>query len=579
MKLSHKSLLLRAYLVYLVFLAAAALIGSRLFMLQIRHHHEYLARAASQQQHTSIIEPERGQILLVDKNGSTQPIATNKNFPFLYIVPKEIREPEKVALALAELLNIPRDVIFTRASKEGDPYELIARRLSDQTVKAIKSLKLEGTYIDVERLRFYPLNGIAADTVGFVKKTDDGNLKGEYGVEAAYDKFLRGRPGVELNIRDASGNTFLQFQNSLPEPGASLIMTIDPNVQFRAEELLTESAKKWDARSGTLIAVNAKNGAILALANWPTFDPNYFSKEKDLRVFMNEAVSSRFEPGSVFKPITMAAALEEKAITPDTLYNDTGEVVIGNYVIRNSDLKAHGRVNMTKVLQESYNTGAVFAANAIGYEKFREYLTHVFLLEDPTGIDLPGEIRGDLSGLWPPNGRPINFATASFGQGIAVTPIKLIEVFAAFANGGIRIRPHIISSIKYPDGRIESVNDSKSVKAKFLSEATIRDLTKMMIAVIEGGTGRRARIRGYTVAGKTGTAQIPSPSGGYSDEVIHTFVAFTPYTDPPFVILAKLERPRGVRFAEGSVVPVVRDLLEFMLQYYSIIPDRPEEVE
>jgi cell division protein FtsI/penicillin-binding protein 2 len=233
---------------------------------------------------------------------------------------------------------------------------------------------------------------------------------------------------------------------------------------------------------------------------------------------------------------------------------------------------------MTKILQESYNTGAVFAEHAVGNDAFREFLSDILLLDKKTGIDLPAEVSGDLSGLWPPNARPINFATAAFGQGIALTPIKLAEAFGAFANGGTLIQPQIVSSIRYPDGRLEA-RRPRIEKERIVSADTIADLTGMLTQVIEGGTGRRAKIKGYTIAGKTGTAQIPDPNGGYTDETIHTFAVYTPYTDPPFVVLMKLDRPIGVKYAEGSVVPATRELLNFVLQYYAIPPDRPEELQ
>lgn len=579
MKLNHNSFRIRAYIVYLVFLGAAAVIGARLFMLQVKDHAEYLVKAESQQQYVEAIEPERGEIFLTDKDGALQPIAVNKRFPYVYLVPKEIEDPAVVAAVLSEILGISKETIEKRAAKPGDPYELVAKRISDEAAEKIASLDLKGVYLDTERFRFYPLETLGADVIGFARRDDSGRLKGEYGLEAAYDDVLRGRPGILNGIRDASGNVFLQFQTSLPEAGASLILTIDPNIQFRAEEILRETAEKWTARSGTAIVMDASSGRILALADWPTFDPNAFSKEKDLRAFMNDAVSARFEPGSVFKPITMAIALDKGAVTPETTYRDTGELKIGGYTIRNSDLKAHGTVTMTKVLQESYNTGAVFAANAVGNAVFRSFLSDTLHLEEKTGIDLPAEVRGDLAGLWPPYGRPINFATASFGQGIAITPIKLAEIFGAFANGGTLIQPRVVSSIRYADGRIESFAP-KVVQEHIISPEAAADLTAMLIEVIEGGTGRRAKIKGYTIAGKTGTAQIPNPQGGgYSDETIHTVAVYTPRTDPPIVVLMKLDRPIGVRYAEGSVVPASRELLDFVLQYYALPPDRPEELQ
>ncbi len=578
MRLNNFSFRIRAYIIYIVFLGASLIIGIRLFILQLRYHEEYLAKAESQHQSVKTVEPERGEIFLQDKNGTLQPIAVNKYFPYLYVVPKEIDDPELVVDSLSEILNIPEDIIKSRVNKPNDPYELIAKRISTEAVKKITALNLKGIYIGEERLRFYPFGKLAADVIGFTKLDDNGYLKGEYGIEAKYDEILRGRPGIINTLRDPAGNVFLQFQSSLPEPGASLILTLDPNVQFKVEEILEETIIKWDAVGGNAIVLEANSGKILALADYPTFDPNEFSKEKNLLAFKNDAVSSRFEPGSVFKAITMAIALAKSAITPQTTYYDHGELKIGGYTIRNSDLKAHGTVTMTKVLQESYNTGAVFAKDKVGNEAFRDFLANILLLEEKTGIDLPAEIRGDLSGLWPPYARPINFATAAFGQGIALTSIKIAQIFAAFANGGNLIQPRIVSSIKFPDGRIES-SKIKIIKENIIPEDILSDLTAMLTAVIDEGTGRRAKIKGYTIAGKTGTAQIPNPKAGYSEDTIHTFAVYTPYTNPPFVVFVRVDRPKGVRYAEGSVVPAAREILEFILRYYAIPPDKPEELQ
>jgi cell division protein FtsI/penicillin-binding protein 2 len=551
----------------------------RLFILQVKNHQEYLAKAQSQQRYIETIQPERGEIFLVDKDGKLHPIATNRHSPYVYIVPKEIVNPVEVSKTLADILNISEENILKKAQKAGDPYEMILRNISDEAAKKISSIGLKGVYIDSEKSRFYPFGEIASDVIGFVRKSDDNSLKGEYGIEALYDNLLKGKPGIFTGIRDARGNRFFGFQNSLPQKGSDIILTIDPNIQFRAQELLKETAKKWSAQGGNVIVMNAKSGEILALANFPSFDPNNFSKEKNIKIFINETISLRFEPGSVFKPITMAIALDKGVINPDTLYNDVGEIKIGGYTIRNSDLRAHGNVTMTKVLEQSYNTGAVFAATKLGNDVFRDFLSNTLHIDDKTGIDLPAEIKGDLSGLWPPNARPINFATAAFGQGIAITPIKLAQIFAAFANGGKLIQPRIVKYIKHADNKIEQKN-SKIENGKIISDKALSDLIYMLTKVVEEGTGKRARIKGYTIAGKTGTAQVPNQGKpGYSDDTIHTFAMFTPYTDPPIVILFKLDKPIGVRYAEGSVVGPSRELMEFVINYYGIAPDKPEELE
>lgn len=579
MKFSRNSFRARAYIVYIAFLGAAVIINVRLFGVQVRDHAEHLARAESQQRYIGTMEPERGRIFLSDRNDSLHAAAVNKYFPYLYVVPKEITDHKAVTNAILDALELSRETVERRVNKPGDPYEMIARRIPDDAAEKIAAYGLAGVYIGRERRRFYPLETLAADIIGFSRETEHGRIKGEYGIEALFDNKLRGRPGSFYGIRDAFGNAFLRFKRALPMPGSSIVLTLDPNIQFRAEELIRAATERWDARGGSAIVLNAASGEILAMANYPSFDPNEFWKKADYGIFMNKAVSARFEPGSVFKPITMAIALEKGALTPETTYDDKGALEISGHIIRNADLKAHGTVTMTRVMEQSYNIGMVVAAQKTGNEAFRDFLANTLRLEERTGIDLPGEIRGDLSGLFPPNARPINFATAAFGHGIAVTPLKLAQAFGALANGGALIEPRIISQIRHPDGRADST-EPRVVAERLISQNTARNLTRMLVSVIENGTGRRARIRGYTVAGKTGTAQIPDPKGrGYTDETIHSFVAYTPYSSPQFVVLIKLDRPIGVRFAEGSVVPAARTLLEFVLQYYAVPPDRPEELQ
>jgi len=573
------SFLFRIYFVHGIILIIAFLILSRLFEYQVKNHAEYAAKAEAQQRNIEEIDAERGEILLLEKDGTAKPAAITKTFSYVYAVPKEITDPSGTSKTLAELMDISEDVLFAKLSKPNDPYELLAKKIDSKIVDAIENLKIKGIYIGKERSRFYPLGEMASHILGFAAKNNKGRLEGKYGIEAYYNAELSGKPGLAQGVRDAAGNVFLRLDQSLPQNGASITLTIDPNIQFKAEEILNNAAEKWQSKSGTVIVLDADTGAIRAFANYPSFDPNNFNKEKNLGVFVNAGVSHRFEPGSVFKAVTIAAGLETGAITPDTTYNDTGEIKIGGYTIRNSDLKAHGTITMTRVLEESYNTGAVFVMQRIGSDKFRQFLENTLRIDTKTGIDLPAETKGDLSGLNPPNGRLINFATAAFGQGIAITPIKLAQIFSVFANGGTLFQPYVVQTIKTSDGKI--VEHRPVIAAKnVLSHETITRLNEMLAQVVEQGTGKRAKIKGYTLAGKTGTAQVPNPNGrGYTDETVHSFAAYAPDINPRIVLVMKLDSPKGVRFAEGSVVPAVRELFEFLLQYYEIPPVHPEELK
>ena len=306
-----------------------------------------------------------------------------------------------------------------------------------------------------------------------------------------------------------------------------------------------------------MIVEDPKTGKILAMANFPKFNPNSYG-EYEIKNFLNPAVQAIYEPGSVMKLITMSAGIDSGKITPETTYFDTGSVILNARTIKNFDSKKYGNISMTNVIERSVNTGAVFAQRAMGRDTFYNYLVD-FGFNNKTGIDLPGEISGGLK-ILERNARDINFATASFGQGVSVTPIALISAISAIANDGVMMRPYVNADI-----------GSETV-GRVISEDTSLKVRKMMVAAVN--TNEIARISGYNVAGKTGTAQVPDfKRGGYTDEVINTYIGFAPAYSPRFVILVKLDKPYGGPQAGLTVVPAFRDLAQFILNYYNVPPD------
>jgi len=311
-----------------------------------------------------------------------------------------------------------------------------------------------------------------------------------------------------------------------------------------------------------------KTGAIRAMANWPVFDPNEYNKVENINVFLNPAIQEIYEPGSVFKPITMAIGLDSKKVTPNTTYIDKGQVRIKNSVISNVDGKSYGEQNMIQVLEKSLNTGAVFVQQSIGEDIFQEYIQR-FKFDQPTGIDLAGEISGNIANLF--TGREINLATISFGQGITMTPLGLITAIGALANDGKLMRPFIVEKIISLDGK-ETIIKPELIDRVIYAE-TAEAITKMLVSVVENGYGKPAQLSGYDIAGKTGTAQIADlEKGGYSEETIHSFVGYAPAFDPRFVILIKIDKPQGIRFASDSVSPVFKRLAEYLFHYLEIPP-------
>ncbi|MEK7615996.1 MAG: penicillin-binding protein 2 [Patescibacteria group bacterium] len=404
------------------------------------------------------------------------------------------------------------------------------------------------TELDTERL--YPKGTFAAHVLGFVGYNEHDRV-GQYGVEGFYDSVLRASASNQKNI------------------GSDVVLTIDPNIQAYSEATLQALLKKWSSPRGSIIVQEPTTGAILAMTSSPSFDPNQYGQFA-FDDYVNPIVQEQFEPGSSFKPVTMAAALDSGSITPTTTYDDTGAVTIGTYTIKNFNEKTNGLQTMRQVLEKSLNTGTIFAQRRTGNDAFLNYIV-AFGFGQKTGVDLAGEVPGTISNLY--QGRAINFATASFGQGIAVTPLQLVSAYSAIANGGRLMKPYVVREIVHADG--SSTMTKPSILGAPISEKTSTQLRSMLVDVVEKGFDK-ARIKGYDVAGKTGTAQIPNREGGYleDEQFIHNFVGFAPAYAPRFVILIKMDKPKGITFASDSLSPVFGDLASFILRYLKVPPTR-----
>ena len=560
----------RISLIFLLIVGAAAVIVSRLFFLQVTKHDFYSALARGQQQVFEDIPPERGDIYLMDKKSVPVPLAVNRDYPYVYAVPKDIEDVEAVAQTLADILGSPKDEIYVKISKQDDPFERIADRLSDEQAQRIREVNMKGVSLRTERLRYYPYGETACHVSGFLGQSEDG-LVGRYGLEDFYEENLRGVPGKISGEKDARGTILKSFGEleDAARPGDDLYLTIDPNVQSVVEDALKAGVEKWGADGGSIIVTDPVTGAIRAMASWPRFDLNNYSKVEDANVYANPVVSHVFEPGSVFKPITIAAGIDTKAITPLSTYENTGSVQIGSYTITNVVQEAKGTRTMTEVLEESLNTGVIHVEEKMGGENLTKYIKS-FGFQEKTGVDLFGETVGNIANL--EEKRPINYATASFGQGISVTPLAMVNAIGVIANGGNLMRPYVVQTVQKPDG--EEVRTEPKVIRRVISQKTATDVSAMMVAVVRNGTGKRAQIPGYTIAGKTGTAEVPNPDRpGYSDKDIHSFAGFFPAFNPKALIFVKLDDPKGVRYAEGSVVPMFKDIAQYLITYYSIAPD------
>lgn len=541
------------------FLFTAAIVG-RLVFLQIIQGPFYAALARGQQKVFESFIGDRGDIFFQNHES---PVATVEEDAFIYLSPAEIPETERDALAqtLSQKLSLDKDFIMAKLGREESLYEVIKEDVSEKEAAELKSLGLKGVYFGSEKSRAYPYAEFASHILGFTNQ--DG--QGQYGVEEYYNDTLQGKETFEEGERGPLGYFFPNNDTQANE-GKDLTLTIDYNIQYFAERLLQQAEDNLQAEGGTIIVINPTTGKILALAEAPNFNPEKYAEVKNTKIFMADATQKVFEPGSVFKPLTMSAAIDQGKITPETTYQDPGVIKIDGWSIYNYDERQYsGDITMTQVLEKSINTGAVFAESQVGDQKFQNYLTKFGIFEK-TGIDLPSELLPSNAEF--KTGHKINYATASFGQGIEVTPIQLVRAYCAIANGGNLVTPYIVE------------REPEVSKDKVISSATASKVTAMMVSVVQYAYTKAAQVPGYYVAGKTGTAQVSYAAlgqnkSGYSDKTWQSFVGFAPAFNPKFLILVKLNNPQ-TKTAEYSAVPTFQKLAKYIIDYYQIPPDHTE---
>jgi len=566
----------RIWVLKVIFILFSILLAGKLLKIQIFDHQYYYALASDQYEIFKQLFPVRGDILIKDEKvgifneKNLYPLATNKELSLVFAKPIEIQDPEKVLQGLKEIFHIDDEeeekAILEKLQKQNDPYEPIKHRVDDNTVKKIEELELEGIYFAPETTRYYPEKNIGSHILGYVNYSDG---KGNYGLEGYYNDILSGKTGFLQSELDSMGRWISvaskKFEKA--EDGANIILTINKSIQFYACEELNKAVSEYKAIGGSVIVMEPQTGKIIAMCSAPDYDPNNYNKVSDIDVFNNEAVAISYEPGSIFKPITMAAAIDAGRVDPYTTYNDTGQVVIADHTIKNSDEKAHGVKDMTNVLEESLNTGAIFAARQIGVSVFKNYVQS-FGFGQKTNIEIGLESAGDIRSLDEPG--EIYMATASFGQGITATPIQMAAAYAAIVNGGNLVRPYAIDEIHYSNGNVDNIEPK--IVQRVISERSSELLKGMLVSVVKNGHAEPAGVPGYLVGGKTGTAQVSDKvKGGYSDATIHSFVGFAPMDDPKFVIIVKLDNPHR-KYSVMTAAPTFGKISKFILEYYGIAP-------
>jgi Cell division protein FtsI/penicillin-binding protein 2 len=537
----------------------------RLGYLQLIRHSDYLARAQRQQQRTIEITPKRGAIY--DRN--MHPLAMSVPVESAFAVPAEIGDNKIMAARLlSNVLGIPRDVLETRFASSGS-FVWISRKLPPDKAEAVRALNLKGVYLQSENQRYYPKRELAAHVLGFV----DLDEKGLGGIEYGLDSLIRGKSEKIVVMADARQRWF-DGGSAQKDQGANVILTIDEKIQYIAERELAAAMAKTHSLAGTVIVQNPNNGAILALANWPKFNPNSANEAK-AEARMDRAVSAIYEPGSTFKLITLAAALDQNLTRPSEVFNcENGAVYIAGHRIR--DHKPFGMLTVSDILAKSSDVGAIKIALRMGAPKFYEYIRG-FGFGQQTGVDLPSESKGILRKL--DNWSAISIGSVSMGQEVGVTPMQLVTAVSAIANGGTLFKPHVVAEVKrgsesLPMTGVLGPGEPKEV-IRPETAATLRRL--MEGVVLQGGTGTRARLDGWTAAGKTGSAQKIDPATGrYSPtQLIASFSGFAPINDPAVTILVSLDSPVGEHEGGQVAAPVFKRIAEQVLPYLDVPRDVP----
>jgi len=559
----------RTSFILLIIIIIGAAIISRLFFVQVINHKFYQSQALGQQVGFDKITGSRGQILCENSqqskgaynSGQTKNLAINKDTWTISATTDDVLDKASFAKELSAVIGQTEEEILAEINSD-NYYALIKKGVSTEELNKIKELNLKGLYWQNDPERFYPQGELASQVLGFL----GGEGFGQYGLEGYYEDILMGKSGIKEEKRGL--DALFSSNNNMSLDGSDLYLTIDCNIQFQAESLLKKEKQKNDIESGQIIVLKPDSGRILALANFPSFNPNEYNKQENLEIFQNSATQKLFEPGSIFKPFTMAIAINEGKITPETTYEDTGFISFGTKTIHNFANEVYGKQTMTEVLENSINTGAVFASQQVSHQTFLNYIDK-FGFTEKTGIDLQGEVSSRNDVLR--NASDMNFATASFGQGIELTPMQIVKGFSAIANGGKVIKPYIVEKIT--SGRDEMSTKSQ-LSEQIISKKTVSDVTSMLVNVVDKGFNKVAKIPGYYIAGKTGTAQVPLKNGrGYEpDKTIQSFVGYGPAYNPQFLILVKLDNPKVPKSAL-SAVPVFKELAQYIINYWQIPPD------
>ncbi len=544
---------------------------SKLYLLQVVHHNDFKSLADKQYVKKGGQIFSRGTVYFSDKDNNLISAATLQSGYLITLNPSRFKDKDLVYQKINEIYPISRDDFDAKLAKSNTYVEL-ADRVPDDLGKRIAALDLSGVALYKMNWRYYPGGRTASNVLGLLGYNSANEFGGRYGLEYQYENVLK------RDSSDDYANFFVEvFSNAKKLAGdqgfeGDVVATIEPTVEASLEDALSKIQTTYNSEETGGIIMDPNTGEIYAMAKLPNFDPNNFASEKNVSVFSNPLVGSAYEMGSIIKPLTMAAGIDAGVITPKTTYDDKGYVTVNKATIHNHDLKGHGVISMQTVLDQSLNTGVAFVVGKLGRSKFADYMSK-YGLDSRTGIDLPSEAEDLVSNLKSP--RDVEYVTASFGQGIALTPIATIRALATLANGGTLVTPHVVKRVNYTSGIWNNIEPKVGERA--ISKESSMKITSMLVSTVDNALlSGKAKNPHYFVAAKTGTAQIAKPGGGgyYDDRYLHSFMGYFPAYNPKFIILLYTYDPKTNKYAADTLANPFLDLSKFLINYYELPPDR-----
>lgn len=569
----------RLRLISVLILCGAAALVAGLYITQVVKGPSYAAKADKQYIKPTVTLFDRGTIFLQSKDGTNVSGATVAEGYLVYMNPTVLANPEQTYQVISQYIKLDHADFLRRAGKVGDHYEELAHRVTPDVAQTIAGLGISGVSVSRETWRSYPAGDMSAQTIGLIGQSSSSTVAdaapvGRYGLERSYEDTLS-RPDI-----GSSANMFAQIFSGINqtlvgsgEKGkGDVVTTLEPTVDAFVEKTLEQTVTTWHPDEIGAIVMDPQTGDIIAAVSLPSFDPNDTSQTKDIRVFSNPLVENVYEMGSIMKPLTMSVGFDTGAVTPDSTYNDTGTMVLNGKKIANYDGKARGVIPMQQILSQSLNVGAATVALKSGATAMYSYFSS-FGIGQKSGVDVPNEAAGLIGNL--KSGKDIDVATASYGQGVALSPLQMARALSVIADNGYLVTPRFVKEFDYDDGTVKKIDPVKV--GPVLKKQTVTDVTTMLVTVVDTALKQGAIKRDhYTVAAKTGTAQIADHvhGGYYSDRYLHSFFGYFPAYNPRYLVFMYQVWPKGAEYASATLTDPFDQITGFLINYYNIPPDR-----